>query len=74
MSNFGNGVLVKTFDSPAIPVNGAWTMDHNKKIADGFVGSAVCTTTGTVIGVLNQLGPLPPGIDVLLVSEAILVD
>ncbi len=68
-----NGVLVKTFDSPAIPVNGAWTMDHNKKIADGFVGSAVCTTTGTVIGVLNQLGPLP-GIDVLLVSEAILVD
>ena len=67
------GVVVKTIESPAIPVNGAWTMTHNGQIADKFVGGATCTTAGTVIGVLNQIGP-GTGVDSLLVSEAFLVD
>ena len=67
------GAVVKTIESPAIPANGAWTMTHNGLIADKFVGGAVCTAAGTVIGVLNQVGP-GVGVDSLLVSEAFLVD
>lgn len=71
-----SATVTETFKSPAIPAGGAWTMNHNNKIADKFVGSAVCTTDGTVIGVLNQLGTGEgfTGVDSLLVSEAFLVD
>lgn len=70
------GTVEKTFKSPEIPVGGAWTMAHNKQIADGFVGSAVCSTTGKVVGVLNQLGAGTKytGVDALLVTEGFLVD
>jgi len=67
------GVVVKTIESPAIPANGAWTLTHNGLIADKFVGGATCTTSGTVVGVLNQIGS-GAGVDSLLVSEAFLVD
>ncbi len=71
-----SATVTETFKSPAIPAGGAWTMNHNNKIADKFVGSAVCTTDGTVIGVLNQLGSgdTYTGVDALLVSEGFLVD
>jgi hypothetical protein len=70
------GEIEQTIKSPAIPAGGAWTMNHNNKIGDKFVGSAICTTDGTVIGVLNQLGTGEgfTGVDSLLVSEAFLVD
>lgn len=71
----GRGIE-ETFKSPEIPAGGGWTLTHSNKIAEGFVGSAVCSTTGKVIGVLNQLGSgdTYTGVDALLVSEGFLVD
>lgn len=41
-----NPVLVTLHPTADLPVNEVWTTAHDEDIADGFIGSAICTATG----------------------------